>query len=253
MSVAPTLERPTAPAVEIDTAVSPSLHPQNLLSLPDYGEDTAPAISVAVDAMRALYDGLSDVHRAREAAEKDPTLTPAARLLKVASFAEQHQNAITRKFDKAHSTMTTAIDALNKSLSEPLKLRGERPGIANEVRQYVKALTTAQREAWFTERQRAGDMESLEIVLGAPGYLSGLSDDERVVRTKFLHRLRHPVEARRLDIMTKALDMIHTRGPLLWKEMERAVGASPAKVQRLREAKNSAEAAFILRGDKTAA
>lgn len=252
MSVAPMLERPTLPAVEIDTAVTPSLHPQNVLSLDGYGEDTAPAVESALGAFRAAYDGLSDVHKARKAAEKDPTLTPAARLLKVADFAERHQNAATRLFDKAHSTMKTAIDALTKFLSEPIKLRADRPGIAGEVRSFVKGLSAADREKWFNERQRVGDTESLEYVLGAPPFLSGLSDDERAVRTRFYQRLRHPVEARRLDIMQKALDLIHTRGPLLWGELEKAVGASPTKVQKLRQATTEAEKAFLMR-DKSAA
>lgn len=253
MSGAPTLERPTMPEVEITTAVTPSLHPQNVLSLDGYDNETAPAVAPVLDAMRAAYEGLSQVHAAREAAAKDPSMTDAARVLRIAAFGEQHQNAITRKFDAAHANLTKAINALDSSLNEPLKLRADRPGIAGEVRSFVKGLSLAERENWFNERQRAGDMESLEHILGAPGYLSGLSDDERAVRTRFYHRLRQPVAARRLDVMRAGLNLIEQRGPLVWGELEKAVGADSRKVARLKEAKSAAEQAFILRGDKSAA
>src|SRR5690606_17013693 len=105
---------------------------------------------------------------------------------------------------------------------------------------------------WFNERQRAGDTESLEHILGAPGYLSGLSDDERAVRTRHYHMLRSPVESKRLKVMRAALEMIETRGPLVWGELEKAVGASPVKIQKLRAATTEAEKAFLMK-DRSAA
>lgn len=110
--------------MDIDTKVTPSLHPHNVEAIDGYDSETAPAVVEALGAFRAAYDGLSDVHKAREAARKNPVLTDAARLLATADFAEQHQNTITRKFDKAHQTLTTAIDALkspypNRSESGP--------------------------------------------------------------------------------------------------------------------------------------
>lgn len=73
------------------------------------------------------------------------------------------------------------------------------------------------------------------------------------MRTRFYHEMRQPIIGRRLKVMTAARVLIETRGPLVFKEMEKAVGASPAKVARLREAKTAAEQAFILRGDQSAA
>ncbi len=239
--------------IEIDTAVTPSLHPANVESISGYDAETAPAVVEVLGCFRIAYDALSDVHAARKAAASNPVLTDAARLLQVADFADKHQNTVTRKFDAARANLVKAITALDASLNEPLKLRAERPSIAAEVRAHVKALTSEQREAWFNERQRAGDMESLEMVLGVPGgYLSGMSDDERAIRTRMYHEMRQPIVAKRLKVMGAALEMLETRGPLLFKEMEKAVGASSRKVAALRSAKTTAEAAFILK-DKSAA
>lgn len=253
MSVAPILERPSLPVVEIDTAVTPSFHRRNIEAIEGYGPDTSGYVAKALDAFETAYAGLSDIHKAREAAWENPVLTDAARLLATADFAERHQSVITAKFDAAHDMLTKAIESNESMLSEPLKHKAERPGLANEVRQHCKGLTTAQRDAFFNERSKAKDYEVMEIILGAPGFLSGLSDEERAVRTRMYHELKSPDVAKRLKVMRSALDLIHRRGPLLWKEMAKAVGASPEKVKKLREAKSVAEQAFILRGDKSAA
>lgn len=240
------------PVETINTQITPSLHPANVESIEDYDDTTAGAVAPVLEAFRTAYQGLDDIYKARAAADKNPVLNDAARLLQVAAFAEKHQNTITRRFDGAREKLLTAIKAIDSSLNEPLKLRAERPGVAGEVRSFVKALSTEQREKWFNERQRAGDMESLEHVLGAPPFLSGLSDDERTVRTKFYHELRKPVEAKRLKVMRAALELVETRGPLVLTQVEEAIGARWAKVNKLRSATSEAERAFLVR-DKSAA
>lgn len=234
--------------MDIDTKVTPSLHPHNIEAIDGYDNETAPAVVEALGAFRTAYDALSNVHKAREAAAKDPTLTDAARLLRVADFAEQHLNTVTKKFDASRTNLVKAINALDNSLNEPLKLRAERPSIAAEVRAHVKALSAAERDKWFSERQRAGDMESLEMVLGAPGgYLSGMSDDERAVRTRMYHEMRQPVVAKRLKVMRAALEMLETRSSLVWGEFEKGIGSSARKVAALRNAKTEAEKAFLMK------
>lgn len=47
--------------------------------------------------------------------------------------------------------------------------------------------------------------------------------------------------------MQGAKEMIERNAPLVFKAMESAVGTQPHKVKALREAKNAAEQAFILK------
>lgn len=237
--------------MDIDTKITPSLHPDNIKAIEGYSEETAPHVALAIASFENAYRRLEEVHKARAAADSDQTLNEAGKLLKVATFAEAQQKAITKSFDTSLANMTKTIDALEGMLSEPLKAKAERPGVANEVRAHVKALTVAQREAWFNERQRAGDLDSLEIVLGAHGYLSGLSDDERAVRTRFYHQMKSPDVAKRLQVLKSAREMVETRGPLVFKELEKAIGADFGKIRNLQNARTESEKAFLMRETAT--
>lgn len=233
--------------IEVDIAVSPSLHPGNIDAIDGVTADTAMHVAPARAAFQNAYDRLSDIHRARAAAESDPTLTEGARILQVAAFADKHQTAITKSFDASHAALTRTINSLEGMLSEPLKAKSERPGVAGEVRSYVKALTPAKRDVWFSERQKAKDFDSLEMILGSPGYLSGMTDDEQAVRTRMYHDMKSPDVAQRLKLLKAADELLTTRGGLIFGEIEKAIGTPWGTVARLKNSRTAAETAFILK------
>jgi hypothetical protein len=60
------------------------------------------------------------------------------------------------------------------------------------------------------------------------------------------HTTHNPQTAKRLNVMKGALALIDQRSGLVFKEMEKAVGSTPAKVRALRDAKAAAEKAFVM-------
>jgi hypothetical protein len=84
-------------------------------------------------------------------------------------------------------------------------------------------------------------------VLAAPAYLSGIDPAMQASLLRMWHVKQNPVKEKRLRAMQAALDLVGQRGGLVFKELERAVGAPPHKVKALREAKTAAEKAFVMR------
>lgn len=162
----------------------------------------------------------------------------------VAEYAEKHQTAITKKFDSAVSNLTKGIESMEVMLNDPIKANAERSSIASEIRAHVKNMSVDQRLQFLSHAHQNGDIESLRAVLGAPGYLSGISEEERQVRTRMLHEKQSPETASRLKVMRAALDMLERRSGLVLTAVEKAIGGSWSKVQQLRKGQSVADKAL---------
>ena len=230
--------------MEIKPNVTPSLHPANLEAIDGYDDNTKGYVSAAVEALSAAYDGLAQIHAAKAAASKNQGWNENQQVLMVADFAEKHQTSITRKFDAAFSSLTKGIEAIEATLNDPIKANAERSSVASEIRAHVKKLTTDERLQFLTHAHETGDIESLRAVLGAPGFLSGISESERQVRTRMLHEKQSPETSSRLKVMRSALEMLERRSGLVFGEVEKAVGAPWDKVQQLRKGQSAAENAL---------
>lgn len=229
--------------MEISLDVSISLHPKNLLAIKGYNDETAPYIASAVTAFDEAYQGLCAIHEARIAASKNPTLNSAAQLIAVAEFADKRMTRILRAIDSASATLQRGIVGIEETLNTPLQQKAN-SGITAEIRAHVKNLTVSERRKFLNEAQQAGDNQTLEAVLGAPGYLSGISGEEKTFRTRIYHNTRAPEQARRLAVMKSAYDLLGQRSGLVHSGVEKAIGASWAEVNRIRSAKAQAEEAF---------
>lgn len=234
----------------VTSNVTLSLHPSNIENIEGYNEDTRLYVSHVVTAFSAAYMGIDDIHKARAKAATNPSWTEAQQLLNVAKFAELHQEKITRKFDQVRKTLTTQIDAIESMLTTPLKHAAERPGIASEIRAHFKSLSNEQRWTALEDAQKEGQTEVLQAVLGSPGMLSGMNENERAVRTRLYHENQNPVISNRLKVMRAAKEMMEQRGGLVFGEVSKAIGADWRKIQKLREANTAAEQAFIVK-DRT--
>lgn len=236
-----------ADKIKIDTAVTPSLHASNVRALDGFDDDAERYLGPLIGLMDSAYQSIGDIHAARKQAEKDPSLTDAARILKLAKMAETHQDKITKKWDAIHTNLQTQIKAMDDQLSTPMKTAAERPGIASEVRAHVKAMKPSERMTFVEERMRAGDTASLAMLLGAPSYLSGLSEEMVAVYTRMHAEKIYPAVAQRLKVSKAAAELMGNRGGLILTEISKAVGADWAKVKRLRETQDATEQAFIVK------
>lgn len=231
---------------KIFSNVTPALHPDNLRQIDGYDEQTAPYIAHVATAFSEAYEGIKAVWSAKEASAKNPTWNEALAMIHTDDFAQKKLKNITKHFDASLSNLTKGIDAMAQQLATPLQHRGS-SSISQEIRTHVKGLTTEQRHKFLDDAQQAHDHTTLSAVLAAPGYLSGVSETERQIRTRQYHEAESPDVAKKLKVMKGARTIIEERAGLVFTEIEKAVGAPAHKVKALREAKTAAEAAFILK------
>lgn len=229
---------------EVDTRITPSLHVGNVHAIEGYDESTGPYVASCATALDTAYQGLAAIHDAKAAAEKNPTLTPEGRLLMVSKFADKKMDLMTRAFDIAMSNLSKGINDLSSMLSAPLTQAANAPVVSGEVRAHCKAMSAEQRGVFLAELRASRDYTSLSAILGAPGFLSNLSDEMREVHVRLYHEARHPAEAKRLKVMQAAKDILDSRSGLIFSEIEKAVGAPRAKVNHLRDVTRRAEEAF---------
>ena len=232
--------------VKVHTNVAPSLHPQNIATIEGYNDQTRAYVAEVETAFSTAYEAINNVHTAREVVKKNPTLTEAAQVLRVADHAYKLQQNALAKMDSARTNLKKAIDANEGMLTTPLENASGTGTINEEVRRHVKALTPAERMQFMQDASARGDERTLVAVLGAPSYLSGLSPEMQALFTRQYHERKHPETAARLKVMQTAYDMLNKRSGLVMGEIEKAIGTDWRKVQRLREATAESEKAFIL-------
>jgi hypothetical protein len=235
--------------MEIYTHVPADLHPDVIKGIEGYDDEIHPHVAPAITALSTVYEGLHAIHTAREAADKNPTWNEASKVIQTADFADKVVQRAAKQVDSIVGSMRKTVDALEAELSAPLdQAAGSRP-INSEIRAFVKGLKADERMKWFSNALRNGDTLSLVAVLGAPSYLSGMTDEMKAAHVRHYHETMNPQTAKRLRMVKAALDIVMDRTPLMFTHSEKLIGADRRKVAALRKAKTDAEAAFILRTD----
>lgn len=236
----------------IYTHVPPDLHPDVIKAIDEYDEDMHPHVAPAISALSEVYEGLNSIHMARQAADKNPTWNEASKVIQTADFADKVTQRAAKRVDSVLGSMKKTIESLEGELSTPLdQAAGSRP-INSEIRAFVKGLKADERMRWFNNALRNGDTLSLVAVLGAPAYLSGMTDEMKAAHVRHYHEATNPATAKRLRVLRAAFDIVADRTPAMFQHAEKLVGADRRKVAALRKAKSDSEAAFILRTDNAA-
>jgi hypothetical protein len=230
---------------EVDSRISPSLHPLNAREVEGYSEATAPAVASTEHAFRRAYQGLQAVHDARAIASKNEAWTEAQVVIETDKLARKYQDSITRAFDNAHEGLRRDIETVERELSSPVTSKASL-GIAQEVRAHVKGLKPGERMGFVRNLIESGD-DSVTAVLGGPAFLSGIDGEAQAVFTRMYHEKQNPAAVARLTAMRGAAALIESNGPLVFRELEKAVGAPPHKAKALREANTAAEKAMVMR------
>ncbi len=214
---------------EIDTRITPALHPDNIASLDGYDDSTAPLMADAAEALTAAYGYLGGIHDVRAAAFADPTLTPEAALLKADDHAQAKLAGVTRKFDAAVARFGTSIASLEADLSASVKQLASTT-VSGEVRSLM--LKSDDRMALMEKALADKDDEVLSAVLGAPPMLSGLTKEIHAVFLRKYNEQRKPETTQRLRALTSAKTYLEQQGGLVLREMVKAVGGLPVIDER---------------------
>lgn len=226
--------------MDINTKVSPSLHPSNIESIEGYNDETASHVADALGAFNTAYTQLGKIHDFSEAIEPDTSLTDDAKLLSVADYAGSRMEAAMKAFDNAANSLGKRIAHAEAELNAPLKATKATTGMTSEIRAHVKALPADERRAWFAEAIASNDSSSLEAVLAGPGYLSGLKQVEVDHYTRLYQEQQNPQMFRRLQVMKQARTLLEERGGLVFTGAEKALGRGGfVKAQQVRERVNA--------------
>jgi hypothetical protein len=231
---------------EVKTTVSPTLHPANITGLDGY-EATKGYIAEAVTSMDAAHQSVAAVIEARQKLNLDQSRTPRAKVLMTAQLADKYSAKLQAQFESSWGRLDKAIAHTEGDLSQPLQQQAGAGSVNGEIRTHTKALSRDERVKLLTAAIGSGDITTAGAILGAPPYLSGLSDIEHTHFTRQYHEATNPEVAQRLKVMKGALDKLQRAHPALIQELEKAVGASRRDVERLQAATSEAEAALVMK------
>lgn len=229
----------------VDTRVTPSLHPHNVQEIEGYNDATAPYLAATDTAFSAAYEGLLAVHDARTVVNKNPAWNEEQRIVQVSKFAEKKLDQITRGLDKARGDLLKNIEQVERELTAPIEAKAV-GNLAAEIRAHVKGLPAAERHAFVMNAVNGLDSVTVGALLGAPAYLSGVSVEMQKVYLRQYRGVMAPELTQRLKAMQNAVAMIDERGRLVFAEMEKAVGAAPNRAAALRKAHEAASKALEL-------
>jgi hypothetical protein len=225
-----------------------SLHPAAIThGITEY-EEHADLLAPAFRAFETAYAAVDGIFKAREAAAANPEWTPATQTIKTAEYALKVQEKATKAWDLASSNLTKAIAATEGQLSKPLETQNQTvttAALAAEIRAHVKSMDQPDRQKFMREAFNSRDVRTLQAVLSGPSYLSGLDMNMHDHFVRQFHEMQQPQLVGRLNAMKKALELLDARGPLIWSEVTRAVGADWEKVNKMKAASTAAHAALI--------
>lgn len=227
---------------QVDERVTLSFHPKTFTALDGYNEDSAKFIGDAVSAFNDAYRTIAKVHDATEHGARNPAWTPEQRILAVSKVADKEQERLLRKMDAALANTTKAADHIERELSVPVTSKATL-NVAQEIRSHAKSLDGKQMD-FLRERIMAGDELTVSALLGAPSYLSGLTDDAQAVFTRMWHEQQSPALVARLTLLRATAAKIESDGPLVMLEMQKAVGAKAGTVRSIDAANERALAAL---------
>jgi hypothetical protein len=210
-------------ADEVDTRISPTLHPGIAGEIADYDDDTRPLLGQTETAVHEAFQALQSIHNAKEGVKGNLALNEYAQLIAVDNHATKVMGKVYGSWSRTVDTLNNNIAALDKELNAPVEQRAT-ASMASEIRSYFRGLKDGPRMTALRQAIEAGDEVTVTAVLGGRPYLSGLEPD---LHKEFLHdwhKAQRPLEAKRLGAMRQAADMLNNRYKLLTKAVTDAVG-----------------------------
>lgn len=232
-------------ADNIDTRVTPSFHPDTVRAIDGYNDDTASILAGTEAAFNEAYIGVGRVHDARQVAKTNPTWNEAQQVIATQDLADKLTTQLAKRFDSATANLTRVVEGLERDLSQPIEGNGV-GAMAGEIRSYVHALPQGERMGFIQKAIESGDERTVGACLGGPAYLCGITPEMQTALLRMHHAKANPRAAKQLRVAKAGLEMLGQRGPLIFNEMEKAVGEKQTKMQQLRAAKAAAEKSFAV-------
>lgn len=109
----------------------------------------------------------------------DPTLTPEAHYVETKKQSDRWIDQCVGACASARQSAENTLSALNNDIDKRLEIRDS--ARASEIRSYFGALKKSERIPAALAAIERSDKETIGAILGAPTYLSGITESERAV------------------------------------------------------------------------
>lgn len=208
---------------EVDTRISPTLHPGIAGEIADYDDDTRPLLGATETAVSEAFNALRSIHDAKAAAATNPTLNEFAQLIAVDNHATKLMDKVYAKWSHTTDVLNANITKMEAELYAPVEQRAT-ASMASEIRRHFASLELGPRMNALRKAIETGDSLTASSILGAPCYLSDMTEELHAEFLRDWHNAQRPVEAKKIRAMRAATDMLNERYKLLTAAHREAVG-----------------------------
>ncbi|WP_294390669.1 hypothetical protein [uncultured Sphingomonas sp.] len=218
---------------QINTAISPALDPMTYQSVEGYDDSTRGYVDDIISLFNDTYATLGKLVGARKLADSNPAWTEEQRLA--------------GRLDRTMRDLDARIEQVQGELARPVQQGAMAGPLASEVRSHFKSLNSPARLKLIREALAADDEATLQAVLGAQSFLSGMSAIDRDYFTILYHAKKAPHLVARLELMTRVRDLMDkngANGTVFHRAFEKAVAAPPKQVSAIKTANRLAEEAL---------
>jgi len=168
--------------------------------------------SVKGRAYKALKRGremIEAIENARLANKKDPTQNDIGSKANTYRYAKKKTEEMQQVFSKTEDDLREISKMIDQEINTPISEAAANGPFANEARNHVKSLSPKRERANFVRVAiNEGDYETVECVLGAPAYLSGLDNETYEQLREQYKRERFGKEIKTRDALIKIQDTI---------------------------------------------
>lgn len=179
-----------------------------------FDPDSDPVIASIESARHAAFTAAEHIVAAARARAENTMDTPVRNMAAARTYARRKLAETMPKLDAARARGIAAIESLERVIATSLSEAALRWSFADATRQHVRGLPNGAARTDFVMDSLKGDARAAGAVIGAPAYLSGLSEAEHAMLAVAHRRGVFPAEAARIDKITEAVDIIGRGGSL---------------------------------------
>lgn len=228
--------------VPVNSRVTPALDPGTYLAVEGVNDSTRGYIDDVVSLMNDCYATLGSLHSAKDAVDSNPSWTDAQKVLMMSGETNKQKNRLAQRLDRTMRDLDSRIVHTEGELLRPVQIAAANP-LAAEVRQHFKSLSEGERSKLIRDALATDDTATLDAVLGAQPFLSGMVQTDRDHFIRLYHSKKSPHLVERLDLMKRVKDLMSksgANGPAFHKAFQVVLGATPSDAHAIEKANQRA-------------
>lgn len=198
-------------AVPVNARVTPALDPETYLAVDGVSDSTRGYIDDVIGFCNDAYSVLGQLHAAKDLVDSNPAWTAEQKILAMNAETTKQKARLAQRLDRTMRDLDSRIATTELELLRPVQVAAANP-LAAEVRQHFKTLKEGERSKLIGEALAADDTATLDAVLGAQPFLSGMVQADRDHFIRLYHSKKSPHLVERLDVMKRVKDVMNNSG-----------------------------------------